>query len=331
MKNQIIKIESTQQNDILNIRWTPNNICNFKCTYCFPDAHAGTYKSPPDLDLIIKNFQNLFNYYKVNLKKNKFHLHISGGEPTLWPDLGAFIKQIKQNHNVYISIVSNGSRTVRWWKEYGSFIDNAILSFHVAQADIDHHIAVSDMLYSLGKKVTVLVLMDPVLWKKSVDSVDYMKSKSKHSWFIQAKEIVDYYSYNESQKNFLSSETKRRPNIVWFIKHYKLLFDGSLQRFESKATQSNGSPIFAGPNTYINRDSNDFFGWKCHIGLESIYIHWTGDIQGACGQILFEETNSYNILDRDFIEKFHPRLIPSQCSKSKCICSPETHITKYIV
>lgn len=328
MNKKVIKIESTQRSNILNIRWAPNNICNFKCQYCFPDAHAGTNKSPADLTLTIKNFRTLFEYYKKNLRKDKFHLHISGGEPTLWANLGDFIKRIKEDHDVYISVISNGSRTIRWWKEYGSYIDNNILSLHVAQADIDHHIAVSDTLYSLGKKVTVLVLMDSTNWSESVRAIDYMKAKSKYPWFIQAKEIVNFRQYNNSQKQFLSKETKRWPNVFWFIKNYKLLFDGSIRPVESKATLEDNSIMFASSNTYINKSLNSFLGWDCHIGLESIYIHWDGNIQGACGQILFDQKNSYNILDPDFGKKFNPDLVPTRCSIPICNCSPETHITK---
>jgi organic radical activating enzyme len=328
MNKKIIKIESTQKSNILNVRWAPNNICNFKCKYCFPDAHAGTNRSPTDLQLVIKNFRSLFDYYKVNLKKNKFHLHISGGEPTLWPELGEFIKQIKQTHDVYVSVVSNGSRTIRWWEEYGSYIDNAILSFHVAQANVDHHISVADTLHFQGKKVTVLVLMDPTRWDESVQAIEYMKSHSKNPWFIQSKSIVDFNPYDKIQKKFMSNETKRWPNVLWFIKNLKLLFNGSINFFESRARLSDGSFFFATSNTYINNNLNSFYGWDCSIGLESIYIHWTGDIQGACGQILFNQKNNYNILNEDFQQTFKPNLSTVKCKILKCTCSPETHVTK---
>ena len=328
MNQKIIKIKSTQRSNILNIRWAPNNVCNFKCQYCFPDAHAGTYKSPNDLETLIKNFRHLFDYYKLNLNKDKFHLFLSGGEPTLWPKLGEFIKQIKEQHNVYITLVSNGSRTVRWWKEYGDYIDDAVLSFHVAQGDIDHHISVADSLHSLGKKVTVLVLMDPTIWDKSVESIEYMKKNSKHCWVIQAKEVVNFLSYTADQKRFLSIENKRNPGIFWFIKNYSLLINGTMRSTESVAELSNGSKFSATSDSYINKDLNRFLGWTCHIGIESLYINWTGDLQGSCGQSLFSRQDKFNILDDKFVEKFNPELLPVKCSILSCNCSPETHITK---
>lgn len=328
MNQHIIRIKSTQRDNILSVRWSPNNVCNFKCQYCFPDANAGTHKSPTDLNLVLQNFQHLFNYYKTNLNKNKFHLIISGGEPTLWPELGEFITLLKKTYDVYITIVSNGSRTTRWWKEYGHCIDDAVLSFHVSQGKIDHHIAVADTLYKFGKKVTVLVLMDPTMWERSVEAIEYMKRNSKYSWSIQSKEIVNYVSYNNDQKSFLSNENHRHQGIFWFIKNYKLIIDGTIRKSESTATLEDGSTFLATSDSYINKNQNHFLGWSCNLGVDSIYINWDGEIKGSCGQKIFNSKEIYNILDINFINSFNPALKPVKCTMLNCECSPETHITK---
>ena len=85
-----IKIVSTQKSNILVIRWNPNNVCNYNCEYCWPNNHSGDYLSPQNLDLVIKNFNHLIEKYKKALGKNKVHLMMAGGEPTLWKDLAVF-------------------------------------------------------------------------------------------------------------------------------------------------------------------------------------------------------------------------------------------------
>ena len=127
-----IKIVSTQKPNILAIRWNPNNVCNYKCEYCWPGSNKGDYKSPEDLNLIVKNFNHMIERYKTKLGKTVVHLSLAGGEPTLWKDLGKFIEEIKKENNVYFTLISNGSRTLRWWKEYGHLIDNAGLSYHIS-------------------------------------------------------------------------------------------------------------------------------------------------------------------------------------------------------
>jgi organic radical activating enzyme len=327
-----VSIKSTQPDNILEVRWGVNNICNFSCRYCFPDANARTHPTIDNIELLVNNFNHLFDQYKRKLDKTDFHLFITGGEPTLWKNFGTFLKEIKKD-NIYISVVSNASRSLRWWNAYGKFIDNAVLSFHIKDVNIDHHIAVADTLHEQGKKVTVPVLMDPDRWDDCISAIDYMKNNSKHSWFIEAKPVVDTelvkIKYNNSQLIYLEKELKRLPNLFWFSKNIKLLTNYNIRDPRSIATLDNGKKLQAGNSTYINKGYTNFRGWNCNINQEAIYVGWNGDIKGSCGQILFGKTKSYNILNDDFIKQDLPINISSICSIDNCTCQPDTHVTKY--
>lgn len=210
-----IKIISTQKKDTLEIRWNPNNICNFSCWYCFPGSNEGNHNSPNDLDLIIKNFNHLLNQYKNKLNKTNVDLKIAGGEPTLWKDLSLFLTEIKKENNIYITLISNGSRTLRWWKENGHLIDNLHLSYHVKEANLNHTIDVADFMYDIGKKITVKVLMDPTCWDQCIMAIEYLKKNSKNNFMIQVCEVLlptdlkikdikivnNDLNYNKDQKN----------------------------------------------------------------------------------------------------------------------------------
>ena len=329
-----VKIKSNQPPNVLEIRWDPNNTCNYSCRYCFPGANAGTHKTSEDIDLLVTNFRHLFNQYANQLDKNQFHLIIGGGEPTLWKNFGVFLLKIKEQHNVYATVISNGSRTLRWWKEYAPYIDNAVLSLHVEQTDLDHHISVADILYEQGKKVTVGVLMDPKCWDKCVDTIEYMKKHSKYPWFIEAKTVVDTsilsIKYTENQIKYLKTEIKRMPNFLWFIKNIKLLIKGVVKRYKSVATMNDGGKMFARSSTYVTNKYTNFKGWDCNIGVESVYVNWGGDITGACGQTLFNLDASFNILNVNFKTQFNPQLASTTCQMSTCNCLPETHVSKVI-
>jgi len=338
-----IKIVSTQDSDYLEVRWNPNNVCNFSCRYCFPGSNEGDHKSPKDLDLIINNFNHFLKQYREKLGKTKVHLKIAGGEPTLWKDLAVFIDRIKQQNDVYITLISNGSRTLRWWKQYGHLIDNVTLSYHVAQANLEHHIEVADTMFELGKKTTVMVLMDPDHWDKAVSDIEYMKCYSRHKWFIQTAEVIepDHMSlnkikiitgqerrYDQEQKSYMKWGLKRLPGLVWFIKNWKI-FVNNIKIWESKATLEDGKTINARPQTYINNNWNNFKGWQCNLGIEGVYIHWDGTIIGSCWQKLYGLDYSFNILSEDFVEKFDPEFKPVICGINNCFCQPETHISKF--
>jgi hypothetical protein len=339
-----IKIVSTQKPNILAIRWNPNNVCNYKCEYCWPDNNAGDYLSPKNLDLVIKNFNHFIATYKQKLGKTKIHLSLAGGEPTLWRDLALFIEAIKKENDIYLSLISNGSRTLRWWKEYGHLIDNAHLSYHISQADPDHMIAVADTLFEYNKKVTVKVLMDRKHWQEGLDVIDYMKKNSKHKWFIITCEVIepevakignikvvnaDDIQITPEQKRFLKNHLKRIPNPLWIWKNRKLIFEGQMRLFESVATLDNNKTVRAKSNTYINNNWTNFEGWSCDIGLDNVYISWTGEIQGSCQQTIYGLDYSFNILDEDFVEKFDPEFKSSICAIKNCLCSCETHQSKF--
>ena len=328
-----IKIKSTQKANTLEITWDLTNLCNFHCRYCFPHANEGNYRVTTNLDLLVNNFTHLAEQYNTKLGKDQIHLKFGGGEPTLYKDFGELILKLKEKNNLYLGVISNGSRTLRWWQEYGHLIDNANLSFHIAEGDVDHHIAVADTLAKLGKKVTVPVLMDPNRWDDCVAAVERMKSTSKEKWFIEVKTVVDVpgvtISYTDEQRQYLMKELKRMPSLFWFIKNIKLLFNGLLRRYQSIATLTDGSTLKASASGYASRGWNQFIGWNCDIGLDILYIKWTGEIKGSCGQTIYGLDTSFNILDPQFTDNFNPEFKSSICQQQYCNCLPETHTSKF--
>ena len=61
MKKIPIKIISTQEPDVLHVRFIPTDICNFNCSYCFPGSgNVNKFRYPKNIDTVIKNFRILF-------------------------------------------------------------------------------------------------------------------------------------------------------------------------------------------------------------------------------------------------------------------------------
>lgn len=326
---KIVSIKSTQPNNHLNIGWAISNVCNFKCRYCFPGSHEGDAPSPKNVELVSKNLLHLVNHYRAKLNKNFFHLTILGGEPTVWSQFGEFLEKIKSDKEIYVSTLTNGSRTLRWWEQYGGLIDNLTLSLHVSQADLDHSIAVADMVYKKGKKVTVQVMMDTACWNQCVEAISYMKKKSKYPWMIEAKPIVhSSVEYTDDQKSYLKHSMKRYPTIFWLAKNLKYIINGHIRMTRSIATFDDGSKTKSKDPDYILSGNTKFTDWSCDIGVESILIDQYGSINGSCGQNLF---GTSNILDPNFSKVFSPHLGSVLCKMDSCTCLPATHSSKVIV
>lgn len=329
MKKIPIKVISTQDPDTLHIRFWPTDICNFNCTYCFPGSHDAKFRYPKNVNTVVKNFRILFDLYKEKLGKTKFHLFVvGGGEPTLWPHIEQFCKEIKEQHNVYTTIITNGSRTLRWWEDNSKYFDDVVLSTHNEFVDIEHQCAVGDLLYSAGVKVTALMLMDAKHWDRCVSMVERMK-QSEQPWFIEVKAVVEAPGhgmdvYTEEQLEYLQTGIKRLPDSEWLLKRLS-----DIRTHESVVLFDDGSALAARPHEIIVNKWNYFKGWKCNVGLETLLIKSDGTVTGSCQEPIFEG-EPFSLFSETFEENFKSNIDfkPISCPLNYCGCQPETHVTK---
>jgi len=320
--NELIRIKSNMPKDTLRIEIFLSDFCNYKCFYC-SDNFNGKTQQWPKLDKILPNFEHLLNYYSKNANKKKFIIHIGGGEPTLWKDLIPFSKSIKDKFNCSISITTNGSRSIRWWKHNSKFLDHVSISVHHESVDPTHISKVGDILYKNRVALWCLVLMDPNCWKKCLNLIDILK-KSKYRWSINARPIFHPdIKYSEEQKKFLETKT-RHPGLLYNL-------------FVEKLKE----PKYIGPTVYFKNFTkkvkenwlvingyNNFKGWSCNVGVETLFIGKTGNIQGICGNLLYQKDYFYNIYEDNFKNKFNPDIIPTTCQTDFCHCQPEVNCSK---
>jgi len=107
-------IKKLKENKI-TISWSPTKRCNYDCSYCTPDIHDN--HSPfPDLEDMIQRATDIFNRYPDSAK---FEINISGGEPTLWPDLLQWIKHIKSlKPMMRVRLLTNGTAPIEKLIDY---------------------------------------------------------------------------------------------------------------------------------------------------------------------------------------------------------------------
>jgi organic radical activating enzyme len=320
-KMKIIEVKQRWPKDILRIEIMLGNTCNYKCWYCFPGSNEGTH-GWPEYDQFVKNLEHLLTYYKENLDKKKFELHIIGGEPTIWSNFGRFIQHFKDNFDCAFSVGSNGSRTLRWWEQYGRCMDKVVLSCHHEKVDIDHFIKVADCLYDQGVIVTGLVLMDPNHWDRCLELVNKLKT-SRRRWGINMQEIHhDNISYTAEQTEFLKKHVLRYPNPFWFFLNNKNTI------LKTSVVTEQGKTVSVKNNEIVLNKINNFYGWDCNLGVDSIFIRQDGFVAGACGNNLYNLDFQYNIKNKDFTEKFTPQLTSTTCNTIACRCQPESNLNK---
>jgi MoaA/NifB/PqqE/SkfB family radical SAM enzyme len=323
MSKEIVKIETMEPKNRLRIEFMVGNYCNYKCWYCGPYANGGDTRWHHDYNELLKNFKYLLDFYIQN-GRNKFEINILGGEPSLWPDVAKFARDIKKDYNAKITMSSNASRSLRWWEENATAFDKILFSYHHKEADIDHYIKVLDLVYDKKVPLNALILMDPTVWDECVEAIETLKIKSKNPWFICAMEVHPP-QYTSEQREIFKKHVKRRPPI------WRILKDEYENFLKGKTTviYNDGSKGKVERNIFSTNDLNYFQGWMCNIGIENINIQKDGKITGTCGNLVYNKDKFYNLYDPKFTENFKPNLEPTMCTKLRCWCQPEMLMTKW--
>lgn len=321
---KVIEIKNDKPNS-LRITYDLGNICNYKCWYCFPGANEGTTRWP-NVDVVKQNMVNVINYYYDN-NITDIQLTLIGGEPTLWPDFGEFVEYVAtHSKSVKISAHTNGSRTLRWWREYGQYFDHVYLSIHHERVDLDHIVEVAEILLDKKVAVSAAVLMDHTNWDKCMDNLNYLLS-SKRQFIVYAKPIyIDgKTTYNTEQLSFLETDMKRGPSEedkLWMLPKFSNIPVNTI--FFDDGTSMNTSA----DHWLMMNDLNHFKGWKCSLGINSISILRDGRITGFCEAKLFGMNDYYNL--NDFHLDFKPKLQTVICHKDDCVNSIEALLNKHV-
>ena len=292
------------------VNWNLGNMCNFNCSYCPDILHDGSF-GWNDLETV-KNFIDVVhqNYYP-----KKIYFDFTGGEVTLWKDLIRCIDYIKElGHEV--GIISNASRTLRWWNENKDKIDHACLSFHAEYSNPDHYLNIIESIHNECRiHSNIMMHYDSDLWNICVDVAERVIQNSDISLALQPL-IIDFgdtlYTYTEEQKEYID---KQWDNFGSKIKYTydirKKLYRGSMDMIDTVNDLKQNITV----QRFVNDKTNNWKGWNCWAGLEQIVVDFDGSIYrgwchvgGSIGNIKQPKTIAW------------PRK-PITCDKHYCHCN----------
>ena len=331
-----IQIINSDYNDFLHVSYAFTNLCNYDCNYCYPSSKAGTNRFP-DYDLLIKNMDHLLNIYKTHFNKKNIRMNLLGGEPTLWPKLGEFVEWCHTKYSCRVTMSSNGSRSLRWWKEYSKYFDDIQISVHHEYADLKHIKEVLDFIYSQGDIMTAAqVLIDPIHWDKCISILDNLGS-NPIPWLVKSRVVMDLEEknireeYSENQLDFLKDKVKRLPPQEYIDRMKQTGKIQNADRANAVIKFDDGTEIQYNTFEVWKNQWHKFYGWECNLGVDRVTIQANGDITGSCtAGYIFNTDTKYNILDPNFITKFTPNIIkPLICREIFCSgCSSDIRLTK---
>jgi organic radical activating enzyme len=298
--------------DTLSIQWEMSSTCNFECWYCPTRYHDGKYRWP--------NFDDALDFFTDVAEQNKHRpiwVNILGGEPTLWPELPKFLSMLPPN--IEHTVTTNGSRTIKWWKNnYKSFI-NVGISHHPLQGDSNHVYNVVEFL-SQQENINIVYVSIMVVKEKLDECIEIIEKFENSD--IKMSLIVKHIS----PWGDIDRDKVKQNNTVDVIK----LMDRSFRR--RKDTFKTAQPTTCYYNSEeinfrkLELDSEDNFeGWKCTIGVNRLYIKPNGDVFRAVCCIKSGRSKIGNIT---YSSNF-TNLKPITCVTDACGCRDELILHKW--
>jgi organic radical activating enzyme len=301
---KVIKFyEPGQENpEQLIVQWNLGNTCNYSCEYCPSYLHNGTV-SWPDIESVKQVLTKIRSKFNKNIK-----VEFVGGEVTLWKDYIDLVKFCKSN-TIRSFMISNSSRTVRYWNDIAPYLDEVLLTFHPDTVDRDHFDSVLNVLLEHNVYCIVHIAMkQSEFWplaeyynilrdrypQVNIDMIPLMDKENKFN------NNGYYYNYDDSQ---LSHLAKNEFSTMNYTVEYQ---DGTSQLLSLHEIRNSGL--------------NDFRGFVCGTNVSLICI----DFRGLAAITVCNQRKRINIYNDDIDEIFRPVV----CQASRCDNSSDLRILK---
>jgi MoaA/NifB/PqqE/SkfB family radical SAM enzyme len=316
--------EVTSEDEFVTIDWNMGNTCNYSCTYCDDYFNNGSI-SWTDEDVAFEFVKRCTDHYKSIGKKVLWNL--LGGEPTVWKNFSSFFKRVKQlDPECRIRVLTNGSRTLNWWKKTAPILDDIVISFHPESADIEHCSNVSAVLRDAGVFHSIQICLYPPHLDKCYEAAEYFHANARcnvviikslrltlasSETFVYEQDYLDRILRFDGEpkwtSEFLDGDSKANP----YAKNLKFISNSDELHVSSA-------------NELMRKGQNTWKGWNCNIGIETLVVEMNGRV--TSGSSCNHETDLGNINDPSNIE-FPTK--PTVCQWTWCSCIADVETTKY--
>lgn len=298
----------TKERNFVFVDWDMSSICNYDCYYCNEEIHDGKVKFP-DIQ-VAKNVIDKINLEYKNVKDHVY-FNLLGGEPTAWKHLEEFSYHVKKDNSKNIlQLLTNGSRSLRWWKKHADFIDKIIVSVHVAQCDIKELVDKFNIMID-NIDIEFQIAMDVKIFDKCVEYYNYAYDNLDEKIGVRAKPL----------KILLGG-----PELMPYTDSQKRTMHGLREKY-GEHRREYGSPMLQDNEPVnilklITEHQNNWKGWACWIGIDTINITREGNVKiGAwCNPDLILG----NIKNLNFKIPMKPVI----CKYDTCGCWTDIHTTK---
>jgi MoaA/NifB/PqqE/SkfB family radical SAM enzyme len=285
--------------DSVHVEWNIGKRCNYNCSYC-PSSIHDNFSPHTDINILEQAVDKLCEIGRP------VRISLTGGEPCVHPDIEDLLDYFKRKEISWVNITTNGTRGYRWYLDNEMYFNHMVFSLHF---EYDWTRIVDTILkyYDTTERdffVNVMAhhnYMDNVKTVvKKFDELGIKYAVRRIRWTEGDHNVFDDMRYDGNDLQWLlSKEATAKPNVI---------IDDNLSKI-----------VHA--NDIIKNKMNNFKGWTCNAGMESLMINWDGDVHRATCRVGGSLGNIYN-------GTFKVPQDPIICTRDWCTCAADIPITK---
>ena len=282
------------QNSI-KIEWNLGKRCNYDCSYCPAAIHDNT--SPHTHIDVLKAAVD-----KLTTLGKPIRLSFTGGEPCVHPKFDELVRYAKHVGIQWISVTTNGTLPFDFYNNLP--VDQYVFSLHF---EYEYNKAASTLINlhkENGKHIVVNVMAHP----------DKMLLVRGIAARLRRKEVpygIRRIRWTEGDHDLFDDMRYHPDDLIW-IKEREATVKGNCVIDDSQIIHA---------NDVIKLHLNQYKGWSCNAGIESLMINWDGVVHRATCRVGGSLGNIYE-------DNFTVPSTPVICDRNWCTCAADIPLTK---
>jgi MoaA/NifB/PqqE/SkfB family radical SAM enzyme len=283
--------------DSVKIEWNLGKRCNYDCSYCPAEIHDN-HSPHTDINILEQTVDRLCDIGKP------LRISLTGGEPCVHPDVEVLLEYLKMKGISWVNITTNGTRGYRWYLDNEMFYDHLVFSLHFEH---DWH-RVFDTILKFYDSTDRDFFVNIMAHQKYMHHVKLVVKKFQE---IGIKYAIRRIRWTEGDHNIFDDLKYDGTDLQWILKHAAT----------AKPNCRVDDQQLLHANDIIKHHQNQFNGWTCNAGLESLMINWDGEVHRATCRV---GGSLGNIYQETFIAPFEP----VTCTRDWCTCAADIPLTK---
>lgn len=266
----LIEHTNADHSRVVLVDWMLGNSCSYACSYCPKSLHDGSISWQRVEDVC--DFYDLLRTHYMLRRGKRVWIQFTGGEPTMHPQIFRLLDAASAS-GFLVSLISNASRTLRFWQKIAKYLDSVILTYHNEFADLDHFRAVGRVLAE-RMPVHINVTMRPDHFDRTLDEARVLRSAMPAASITLKPLRVGFdtqlFDYTQDQLDIMSAGLPQAAAQL-----------GLMPRGTMTVLEEDGTRRTIRATEFVVRGENRWKGYRCNAGLESLRVIGQGSITRA--------------------------------------------------